>query len=305
MNIEKGNPALTAGIKELWNICFPQEDPRYAEFFFRSVYQPEYSLAAVDGSRVVASLIRVPHVMMFNGRPLSTSMILGVCTLPQYQHQGLMHALMKIALDETEHTELVTLLQAYDPAVYQPFGFETIYRRSELVVRSEDFKRITNFGCAYEPSPVDMLKVYSAFIRRFNGFYARDLKYFEDYKKEITAEGGKIIAYYDGKNIIRGYEAILPDGLELNVEEIVYLDGMSLFKLVNAALQERPVIHLHVSASEALEQVLPVSASKTYGSTMARLNDAQMFSRMFQKKVGDVKSAFALSRKPLNLNENR
>ena len=36
------------------------------------------------------------------------------------------------------------------------------------------------------------------------------------------------------KNIIRGYEAILPDGLELNVEEIVYLDGMSLFKLVNA-----------------------------------------------------------------------
>ena len=164
--------------------------------------------------------------MMFNGRPLSTSMILGVCTLPQYQHQGLMHALMKIALDETEHTELVTVLQAYDPAVYQPFGFETIYRRSELVVRSEDFKRITNFGCAYEPSPVDMLKVYSAFIRRFNGFYARDLKYFEDYKKEITAEGGKIIAYYDGKNIIRGYEAILPDGLELNVEEIVYLDGM-------------------------------------------------------------------------------
>ena len=141
--------------------------------------------------------------------------------------------------------------------MYEPFGFRTIYQRTQFQIQRKDVTRITNFGCAYDPAPLDLLKVYSAFIKRFNGFYARDLGYFVNYKKEIKAVGGKIVAYYNGKDQIQGYAAMIPDGEQLKVQEMIYLDSMSLIKLCNAALQERKIVNLYVSEAEDLSKVFP------------------------------------------------
>ena len=98
------------------------------------------------------------------------------------------------------------------------------------------------------------MKVYSAFIRRFNGFYARDLDYFIQMKKEIKAREGKIVAYYNGKDQIQGYIVMVPQGNEIMAEEIIYLDSMALIKLCNAALQEKRVVNLFVSEAEDLSK---------------------------------------------------
>lgn len=96
---------------------------------------------------------------------------------------------------------------------------------------------------------------------------------------------------------------MIPQGDELCVEEIIYLDSMSLMKLCNAALQERRVIHLHVSEAENLAKLFPEAKVRVYGSTMARLNDAKLFSRLYSRRVNSVEEAFAISQKPLYLNE--
>ena len=181
--IERSNPNLTAGIKSVWRQCFTNEDERYTEFFFRLIYKPEYGYAITDRGRVVSTLCRIPHAIMFNGRVLATSMIVGVATVPDARNKGHMHDLMDTVLDACAHSELITLIQAYEPALYEPYGFRMIYNRSDYTVTRLDVQRITNVGCAYDPSPIDMLKCYSAFISRFNGFYARDLEYFVRYKK--------------------------------------------------------------------------------------------------------------------------
>ncbi len=301
--IERSNPNLTAGIKSVWRQCFTNEDDRYTEFFFRLIYKPEYGYAITDRGRVVSTLCRIPHAIMFNGRVLATSMIVGVATVPDARNKGHMHDLMDTVLDACTHSELITLIQAYEPALYEPYGFRMIYNRSDYTVTRLDVQRITNVGCAYDPSPIDMLKCYSAFISRFNGFYARDLEYFVRYKKEITAQGGKIVAYYDSKGQIRGYASVLFGGKEATVEECVYLDSMSLMKLINAALQERPVVHVMVSAAENLNKLIPNAQRRDFGSTMARLNNPELFSRLFGTEVRTVEEAFALSSRPLNLNE--
>ena len=301
--IKKATADQTAEIKDIFSICFPNEDTRYLDYFFKNVYQPENCYVNITDGKIVSTLIRNPHAVMFNDRVLQASMIMGVATLPEYQRKGHMQELMEVVLDACEHSELLTPIQSESPVIYEPFGFRTIYQRTDVRLERKDVKRITNFGCAYEPTPIDLLKVYSVFIRRFNGFYARDLEYFVNYKKEIIAEGGKIVAYYNGKDQIRGYAVMIPQGNELCVEEIVYLDSMSLMKLCNAALQERRVIHLHVSEAENLQKLFPEAKTKTYGSTMVRLNDAQLFSRLFNKRVTTVEEAFAISQRPLNVNE--
>lgn len=301
--IVKANTEQTAEIRQLWTVCFPEEDPRYIDFYFKNIYDPANCYVNLVDGKIVSALMRNPHAVMFNGRVLQASMIIGVATLPKYRKHGYMKELMDVVMDACEHSELITMIQSEKPEIYEQFGFRTIYKRTDYTIERKDVKRITNFGCAYEPTPIDLLKVYSAFIRRFNGFYPRDLDYFKRYKKEITAVGGKIVAYYDGKDQIRGYAVMIPQGNELRVEEIIYLDSMSLIKLCNAALQERRVVHLLVSEAENISLVFPEAHKKTYGSTMCRLNDASLFMRVFNRRVATVEDAFGISRRPLNLNE--
>ena len=301
--IIKATEEMTNEVKRIWKECFPDEDPRYHDFYFKTLYKPENCYVNLVKGRIVSVVVRNPHALMFNGRALQASMIVGAATLPEFRNQGYMHELMDVVIDACEHTELLTILQTKNPELYRAFNFREIYRRTEYVLERKDVKRITNFGCAYEPSPIDLLKVYSAFIKRFNGFYARDLEYFVRYKKEINARGGKIVAYYNGKDQIMGYAVMAPAGNELMVDEIVYLDAMTLVKLCNAALQEKKIVRLHVSEAEDLSKVFPEAARKSYGSTYVRLNDSHLFGRLFNCHVSSAEDAFAISLKPLNLNE--
>lgn len=290
-------------IKELWKICFPDVDARYREFFFKYILKPEDCFIKVLEGKIVATLVRNKHDLMFNSRVLQASMVMGVCVHPDYRNRGYMHEMMDIIVDACEHSELVTLIQSEKPEGYEPFGFQMIYHRTQFQIERKDVKRITNFGCAYDPSPIDLLKVYSAFIKRFNGFYTRDLDYFVNFKKEVKAVGGKIVAYYNGKDQIQGYAAMVPEGNQLKVQELIYLDSMSLMKLCNAALQEKKIVNLYVSEAEDLSKVFPYAKKKVFDSTMVRLNDPKLFSKVFRTKVDTVQEAFQLSRKPLNLNE--
>ncbi len=290
-------------IKELWKICFPDVDARYREFFFKYILKPEDCFIKVLEGKIVATLVRNKHDLMFNSRVLQASMVMGVCVHPDYRNRGYMHEMMDIIVDACEHSELVTLIQSEKPEGYEPFGFQMIYHRTQFQIERKDVKRITNFGCAYDPSPIDLLKVYSAFIKRFNGFYTRDLDYFVNFKKEVKAVGGKIVAYYNGKDQIQGYATMVPEGNQLKVQELIYLDSMSLMKLCNAALQEKKIVNLYVSEAEDLSKVFPYAKKKVFDSTMVRLNDPKLFSKVFRTKVDTVQEAFQLSKKPLNLNE--
>ena len=145
--------------------------------------------------------------------------------------------------------------------------------------------------------------MYSAFIRRFNGFYPRDLDYFVRLKKAVNARGGKIVAYYNGRDQIQGYIVMIPQGDEIMAEEIVYLDSVALLKLCNAALQEKNTVNLFVSSAEDLSVAFPRAQKITFPSTMVRLNDPSLFSKVFHAEINDVDAISALSKRPLNLNE--
>jgi predicted acetyltransferase len=301
--ITKANENQTEEIRAIWKICFPKEDPGYTDYFFKNLYRPENCFVYILEGKVVSCVLRNTHAMMFNGRALQTSMIVGAATLPEYRERGYMRALLNIVIDACEHSELLTLIQSEEPSLYTNFGFRTVYNRTQYTLTRADCKRTTNFGCGYNPTAIDLLKVYSAFISRFNGYYARDLEYFVKYINEIRAQGGKIVAYFNGKDQIQGYASMIPVGNELLVEELIYLDSMALTKLVNAALQEKKVVKICVSEAEDLTRIFPKAPCRTYGSTMMRLNDAELFSKLFGKRLKSVEDVVEISQKPLNLNE--
>ena len=109
--------------------------------------------------------------------------------------------------------------------------------------------------------------------------------------------------YYDNRNQIAGYATLLSDGRQIKIEECVYLNSTALIKLVNVALLDKESVHLHVSAGENVRFIFPDAEVKNYGHTMVRLNDPQLFSRLFNTRIETVEDAFAISKNPLNMNE--
>ena len=141
-------------IKRLWKVCFPDVDERYQDFFFKNVVRPEDCYIKVLEGKIVATLVRNKHALMFNSRVLQASMIMGVAVHPEYRHRGYMHEMMDIIVDACEHSELLTLIQTEKPEMYEPFGFRTIYQRTQFQIQRKDVTRITNFGCAYDPAQI-------------------------------------------------------------------------------------------------------------------------------------------------------
>ncbi len=303
--ILKAEQSDLAELREIWKICFPREDEAYIDYYYKNIWKPETTYVIKEDNRIISTMTRIKHDIMFQGRILSTSMITGVATRPEYQNRGHMKDLMKVVLDACEHTELLTFIRAENPALYEPFGFRNSFPRTQWSIQRADLKRSSTFGCAYEVQALDMLKVYSAYIRRFSGFYTRDLKYFVDYKKEVNSTGGKFIAYFNGQDRIDGYAAIRMQGSDLYIDELVYLDSTALKKLLNACLQERPRVHFNVSKAENLSPLFPTAKQKDYTGTMVRVNNYALFNKLFGTDVQNVQEAMAVCKKPLNQNETR
>ena len=300
--IEIATEEMTAGIRDCWKKSFTLDDPRYFEHFFRYIYKPEYFLTDMEGKIVAATICRIPHSLMFNGRVLQVSMLSHACTLPDFRNEGRLKKMIDAAVDISVHNELITLVSAEYGESYRPYGFEPIYHRTSYKLNRDDV-HTSSYGCAYDPVPLDMLKVYSAFIRHFNGYYARNLEYFVNLKREISARGGKIVAYYDEKHVIKGYATILIEGREAKVEELIYVDSQALMKMLGAALQERSVLNVHVTAAENLAKIFPNAEKKEYPAVLAKINDPKLFSRLFNAEVRTIQEAYGISCRPLYLNE--
>lgn len=289
-------------ILSLWKEAFSFDDGGYTKFFFERYYKDEHAYVIKENNQVVSTLIKTPHWMMLHGRMIQASMIVGAVTHPDHRHKGHFHHLMDVVLDECSHQELVTVIQAYDPELYKEFGFDVVYRRKQLLVKRADVPQMADHGVTYRLDFKHLVKVYSQFTSKFDGMMVRDEAYFRDLSYEVEAQGGKILACYDSQGEITGYAVLyLIDGV-LTLQEIVYLDSRSLMKMLNHCLQLRFEVVVEVSEAEQLEKLFPKSEVKHKGNLMVRVNQKDLFQRLYGFKHQNVQQAMETD-KPLWYNE--
>lgn len=284
----------------LWKTCFPMLSRVSINYFFSNVYNEKDTLLYYQNKRIIGGLNRVECNVLFNGRYLKSSLITGVCVDPRYRHQGLMHELMDTQIDHLEHTELITLALAMNDSDLSEFGFTPVYVRNNYEITRNSLPSTNNEGISYRFRANDMLRLYAEFIKRFNGFIVRDKKDMENLVKRCQALGGKVICYYDGNDMLQGYCAYHMDGLAVIVDELVYMDSIALIKMVNYALMERHYISISVSQHEDLSQIFP--GAKVVQTIFAglRINDYDLFNRLYNCNVTSVNEALALSNKGMH-----
>ncbi len=290
-------------IYELWKKAFAENDRGYIDYFFGELFAQSDTLIYKENGKVFSTLTRRKNDIMLNGRVLKASFFLGVATETEYQGRGMMHELMKEALKDAERQELITLIQSEEPLLYASFGFETVYRRKKYVIEKNQVQKCSLRGVSAAVTDKELMTAYAEFVNHFDGFMIRDEKYFTRLRKEIAAQKGQIVAYYNSDKQIEGYAILYPGNGYILMHEIVYKSSTALIKLLNVAFRMNERIVLTTSEAEQIEKVIPELEAEKIEFMMARVNDYELFNRFYGKNVKSVQEAFRLSQKPLYIHE--
>ena len=290
-------------IYDLWKLCYPTQNETYLAFYFKHIFDQGIHITVEQDDRIVSSLQMNYHTLAFHGRRLKCSYILGASTLPDYRRRGHMRTLMNSLLDEAEHNCLITLIRAFNPKVYDHFGFEVIYSRKAYTIPREELIKTSTLRVHTTVDAHELLELYRRFTMRFDGFYARDIQYYELLLKELALKQKELLVSRDRRGEINGYVLYQKKKSDILVQEAVYLTSTILKRLLKKAMGTHQEITILVSSCECLEKIFPLAIPKKQPYMMARINNYELFNKLFNTKVKNVQDAFHVMKKPLWLHE--
>lgn len=289
--IRKAVEADKQSVYRIWKEMFAHDDNGYTDFYFKHKYETKNTWVIEENSRIIATMQINPHVIVMGGKKIQTSLILGVATIPSEQKKGHMRAMMEEALNRAESREMITLIQAYNPAIYKQFGFAMQYMRQSITYQSSQIPRYANLKISEFFDTKQLVEVYEMFTSRFDGYFVRDEQYYQKYVMEIASEGGKIAVYRNQDNVIEGY-MVYHNAPELcEIRELIYLNSWALLGLLGYAAKMRPSLDVHVSGSEQIQKLIPGGKTKSIPFMMARINDIPLFNMCYNTAIHNVDEA--------------
>jgi predicted acetyltransferase len=103
---------------------------------FRSLFEPERSLAAFEGGRIVGTTGIYTRELTIPGAVMPVAGVTLVGVLPTHRRRGVLTALMRCQLDDVRAAgEPVAALWASEAAIYGRFGYGRAARHANLQVR--------------------------------------------------------------------------------------------------------------------------------------------------------------------------
>jgi len=288
-----------------WKGIFADDDGGHTDYYFEHLYQTKQSYLLVDeNNELISSCQVLTRILDFNSRPLQISFIVGVFTLPKYRGQGYMKELITKVLDILEYRDLLTIIQGYNPDLYVPFGFEKIYIRNHYWLDTLSLPTLSPMGVTYSCSAIELRDLYREFTRHFTGYVIRSTEDFNQILLELSALGGKLIAYQDNGKLL-AYALVYAYSDHIEIEEMVYLNSKAMTSILASLKSTNLPIRLSVSEKEDLSRIFPYATLEKSEYTNVRLNDARLMNELFKLNIKTAEAFFMASEKPLWFRENQ
>ena len=142
-----------------------------------------------------------------------------------------------------------------------------------------------------EPDLEDVLGAYQEFTSHFTGYFDRDLHDFELIKKNLKNQKGSIVGYMES-GVLLGYASYINHGSSIEVLECTYDRSGTLLRLLSFVSRGVSRIVFHASESERITKVIPDLKGVRVSFIMARVNDRDLFERLYHIKIISAYSAF-------------
>lgn len=290
-------------IYELWKMLYPDQKRNDLDFYVKNICNAANSIVAIQDNRIISTLVMREHAMMFAQRKLRVSFISGIATTPDYRRRGHMRELMNSALDEAEHNHLITFVEAFNPRIYERFGFEVVCSQKTYSIHRKFLHNVNVQGVSHTYTADDLMELYKSFTKHFDGWFIREREDFTLFIEHSKISHGNICVYRNQKNQLTGYAYYRKDGKEAHVFEIVYLESIALVKMLKYICDNYPEVSVEVSQSESIEKLFPMTIPKRRPCLMARLNHIELFNKLYNCDVYNIKDAYGLMKKPVWNNE--
>ena len=305
MTLRLAHPDEKRVIYHWWKEIFAFDDGGHIDYYFdKYVPNTQLYVLADDQDQLLSALNVHTKTMQFNGDWFQTSFIVGIFTPPKHRHQGHMHQLLTEVLNHLSATDLFTLIQAYEPGVYAPFGFVDLYARRQFILDAKHVPVLSSQGVTYEADAEAMTDVYRRFTKHFNGYAKRTVDDMRDLIGEVKAQQGKIISV-NGTSGLSAYAFIFPHTTHIDIDEIVYTDAKALLQIVSTLLASVPKVLLKVSQAEDLTKLFPKAPMERVPYTALRINNLELFNAHFNVSAPNATSAMVALKRPLWFRENQ
>ena len=276
MKLYRASATDKAILYKQWKDAFAHDDGGSIDYYFNTYYDPTECYLLKEGESILSSLQVHRHTMVLHGKRISASYIVGVLTPMEYRRKGYMKHLMDEVLDMLSHQDLVTVL----------------------------IPILSSQGIPYTLDPQEYQTFYKEFTKHFTGYFTREDGYYEKRFGELKAEGKKVLVLKED-GVVKGYCMFGIQPKSIDIEEILYVDALSCLKMISTLLNGKEKVFLHVSEHEELTRILPGSSANLEEYMSVRINDFDLFNKLYDTRVSSARQAMSLSGKPLWIHDSQ
>lgn len=276
--------------KELWNLCFEEEET-FTELYFERRYNEDVNIFIEENGQVISALQMLPYPMTFHQHIVDTAYISGACTHPDYRNKGVMKQLLSKAFAKMleRGIPISTLIPASDSLFdyYDRMGFTPTFNYTESVYLTKNLINQSNLTIK------EVKHVEPAIYEFFNSkMIERDCciqhtaKDIEVLEAANQLEEGKIFAGYTN-NTIAAVAFTYTKDKEVHVLEIVAQDETIKKAFIQGIAQE--------TDAEKITILEYPQKGKDEKLGMARIIDADYLLRIYANRYPKVELCFSLT----------
>lgn len=272
------------------------------EIYFARYFNADNIVVNEVNGHVVASSQINYHTLIFNGYRIATGVI--TAAICDRNNRSYLEALLKDIDDELEHKMLISLAITDRPDDFVSLGFEPVYKRRRYEIDRYDMANRSADGVDKSFTAGEIAGVYKKFMGSFNGYYERDMIYWTNRFETFRYLKYNMIVFRNRDKAVEGYMVFAINNNDIYVDEIVYLTGTALIRMLCYAFKFKDKVTVMVSEHEDLNRIIRRARFKMETVAMAKVNNLTLFNNLFSADAGSTSEALNLSGKPLYLNED-
>lgn len=273
----------------------------FSQMFVEHRLNPKHSYVIIQDKKPIAAIFGNEHEVVMHQRILKVICFHHLYTIEKNNPDQITQTLFNYVLKDYENRYLFTYVQSRLEDIYAPFGFTGAYGLKSYELRRSNIEQMDSVGIRLRIEPEKLIGLYEKFTKYFNGYFIHNEKTFENMVHVLNGYQGNYIALQsdDGKSYKASCRLRFLKDKKIVVDELIYLDQKSLKKILSFILAKYPKITIISSKIESFDQILGAKPLDQFNQWLVKLNQPELFSKLFNVDVKRADSALNAFSKPL------
>lgn len=254
-----------------------------------------------NGEQLISQLCIYPCNVNLHGKIFRMAGLTGVGTYPEYANMGLMHELIKVALNKMrDNRQWISYLYPYSVPFYRKKGWEILNEHITFILKDTQipkYKDVPGFVERLDIDHKDVITIYDQFSLVNHGALIRNEQAWDEYWRWENEEERIAAVYYNTNQRPMGYILYWVAKNVFHIKEMIYLNQEArrgLWNFIYAHFSMVDKVKGNIYRNEPMAFLLEDSQIQEFIEPyfMARIVDVKAFLKYFPFQEVDENKSF-------------